>query len=637
MHQIFYIDSEEEITSVIDQLRKSKASENFCVLPKKSVVMQSIVNLKLLKKEAEKLKKQVVLVTQDQQGVVLAQKVGILTRPTLDGLVAQRGEEVQTVNGEKAELKKVIKGKENKRSRLENIGSNDFYGEDEYSPSTGNMPKAIPVRDTSVLPSARKAVEGPRREMNVSKDKSQELESDWNKPEKIISRKPMMKDVLPQASYRSGSNFKDELSVGDKLQPRGEEQLESLFQTGEKKKKTLEESHVAVSGKFRKIFVGFIIVSLILAAGIFAYLFVPGAEIVVYPVYKIEKRDLEITAKTEVGEADPGSLLITARILESEESLVKNFPATGSTASSNQKTRGTIVIYNEYSDSSQPLVATTRFLTEDGKLFRLVEGIVVPGMAKVGGELKPGVIEAEVIADQPGEEYNIDPAKFSIPGFEGGPKYEKFHAVSEKPMTGGGSAQSGEANISQQDLDNAKSATEGATKVQLRNKIKKELDKEYILLSEAMDCTYEESSASVKAGDMKDNFDYTVKAKAKVFIFPGEDVKNIFIDKLKQSNSDVENSLVKADIEYGQLTPDFEKQTLKVKAHGEMYLRPDVNLKEFRENLLGKKEDQIKEVLENYPQIKRVEINFWPKFISEKIPQYKMRVDIRTEDSELKK
>jgi hypothetical protein len=51
----------------------------------------------------------------------------------------------------------------------------------------------------------------------------------------------------------------------------------------------------------------------------------------------------------------------------------------------------------------------------------------------------PGSVEAEVFADSPGEEYNIDLADFTIPGFKesNDPRYEKFYARSKTPMTGG--------------------------------------------------------------------------------------------------------------------------------------------------------------------------------------------------------
>ena len=56
---------------------------------------------------------------------------------------------------------------------------------------------------------------------------------------------------------------------------------------------------------------------------------------------------------------------------------------------------------------------------------------------KTGATVTPGSIISVVYADRPGAEYNIGPTQFTIPGFEGTPKFNDFYATSGKPMTGG--------------------------------------------------------------------------------------------------------------------------------------------------------------------------------------------------------
>ena len=64
MAQTFFIDSDEEIISVIGQLRKSSDPENYFVFPKRSLVLQSAVNLRLFQREAEKQGKKIIIVSQ---------------------------------------------------------------------------------------------------------------------------------------------------------------------------------------------------------------------------------------------------------------------------------------------------------------------------------------------------------------------------------------------------------------------------------------------------------------------------------------------------------------------------------------------------------------------------------------------
>lgn len=70
------------------------------------------------------------------------------------------------------------------------------------------------------------------------------------------------------------------------------------------------------------------------------------------------------------------------------------------------KASGIVTIINNRS-LAQPLVATTRFLSEEGVLFRLDEGTSVPA---------GGSVEARITADEPGEAGDIGPGRFIIPG-----------------------------------------------------------------------------------------------------------------------------------------------------------------------------------------------------------------------------
>jgi len=110
----------------------------------------------------------------------------------------------------------------------------------------------------------------------------------------------------------------------------------------------------------------------------------------------------------------------------------RELPASGEKYTE-KKASGKIVIYNDFDENEQRLVKNTRFESPEGKIYRITESVTVPG--KKGG--KPGTLEATVYADLPGEEYNIAETRFTVPGFEGTPRFEKFYAESKMKMTGG--------------------------------------------------------------------------------------------------------------------------------------------------------------------------------------------------------
>lgn len=111
-------------------------------------------------------------------------------------------------------------------------------------------------------------------------------------------------------------------------------------------------------------------------------------------------------------------------------------PATGE-EEVERKASGQIVIYNDFDTNSQRLIRNTRFETPEGLIYRIDESVVVPGQRTVNGEVVPGSVEVTVYADEPGEKYNIPLADFTIPGFEGDPRFDDMYARSKTPMTGG--------------------------------------------------------------------------------------------------------------------------------------------------------------------------------------------------------
>lgn len=75
--KILYLEIDEEITSVIDRLRKTTEADIHLVVPKEAALLQSIINLKLLKRQADTLGKQIQIITHDKVGRNLAEQVGI--------------------------------------------------------------------------------------------------------------------------------------------------------------------------------------------------------------------------------------------------------------------------------------------------------------------------------------------------------------------------------------------------------------------------------------------------------------------------------------------------------------------------------------------------------------------------------
>jgi hypothetical protein len=75
--EVIYIDIDDEITVIIDKVRTAEARIIALVLPKRATVFQSSVNMKLLKRAAAEDKKQLVLITSENNLLPLAGSIGL--------------------------------------------------------------------------------------------------------------------------------------------------------------------------------------------------------------------------------------------------------------------------------------------------------------------------------------------------------------------------------------------------------------------------------------------------------------------------------------------------------------------------------------------------------------------------------
>jgi len=98
------------------------------------------------------------------------------------------------------------------------------------------------------------------------------------------------------------------------------------------------------------------------------------------------------------------------------------------------KALGTVIIYNSFSSVTQNLDIDTRLEGSNGKIYKTVKKVTVPGVKKDG---KPGSVEVDIYAAEAGEEYNNGPIDFKIFGFKGTAKYAKFYARSKDSIVGG--------------------------------------------------------------------------------------------------------------------------------------------------------------------------------------------------------
>ena len=254
------------------------------------------------------------------------------------------------------------------------------------------------------------------------------------------------------------------------------------------------------------------------------------------------------------GQADK-TAFIAGEILTTESSLSQEFPCTG-VGSKDEKAKGVIRVYNNYSQVAQVFVARTRFLSHEGKQFKTQEKITIPGM---------GWVDVEVIADQPGKEYNIGPSTFSVPGLAGTAGYTSFYGKSSASMTGGRETEA--VIVSAQDLEKAEEALTQNIFEHGENDLNNKFGADFGIFKQTIKLEVIEFSSSAKSGTEIDFFTGHIKIESRAFGFRKTNLEDFakrrIMAEIGEGKNFSEESLT---IEYAVLDVKDNEATLECKA-----------------------------------------------------------------------
>ena len=358
---------------------------------------------------------------------------------------------------------------------------------------------------------------------------------------------------------------------------------------------------------YRKVAIGFVALTVILI-GTIVFFSLIQANIEVQPRKILQSVEFLVgVGKGASGETIDGRL--EERLIEGEEQVEAT-----ATKVLEEKAFGKLTIINT-TDSPQVLVATTRFLTPDGILFRLKNQTTVPAKGRV---------EAEVYADKAGASGNIGPSRFTIPGLNPA-KQKLIWAESQQAMSGGTRSV---RVVSPEDIARGEKLVLKKLEEEALQKYKDEVKEEFsdvvskILSSEVI--------ALAKAGEEKQNF--IVRAKVKLALVPFSRSKLEEVAKVRLLLAlPPDKELLSFDGEAVDVKLDNfdlkgDKATLRVYADGDAVLKktsPVLNV----EKIAGMRIEDAKKYLESFDSIESVKITSFPSWLKN-IPTLKDHIVI---------
>lgn len=283
------------------------------------------------------------------------------------------------------------------------------------------------------------------------------------------------------------------------------------------------------------------------------------------------------------------------------------------------KSHGIVTVYNNGS-TVQSLVATTRFLSEGGVLFRATHAVTIAPHATA---------EAEIAADKPGSSGDIGPGKFTIPGLN--PAQQKLvYGVSTTAMTGG----SGKVGVvTQADIDKAQ---EDARKALLEIG-QRELTS--VVVPPGDDVLYTtvniKAESSVKAGDQVSEFiiktsgtmAYVAYPKTAVYAAADREVQAkapTSYHKVVFANEAPAVSLQTIDVLKKTATLQIYREGVAVLDARSAALQPTM--------FMGQTKTQIVDQLKSIKGVTDVDVTFMPPWIDH-APKVSSRIDVTIEQT----
>ncbi|RME60920.1 hypothetical protein D6779_01155 [Candidatus Parcubacteria bacterium] len=559
-----FVEKGESVSSLAEKIAALKDDEVVLVIPKGSSLKESAGNFQLLKREAENKGKRLIIESVDDAVLALAQTTGI---ESLHPLFQQ--------DKFRHSLSDIRPAGRKKRSAAS-------------TPRKGRGGRSTP--------------EAQQESVAQSSAAQREIDEDNAMPVKGSAE-----DALPPISRRPLA----EVAAG-----------ESALEAAERRRRFLR---IPAFLKKKWVLTPLVFVAL-LGASLWGFSKYFGTLEVTLRFERIAwGHEADFVAAKNAKEVDVASRTVPAEVFTTVRDISKTFPASGKKFVS-RKAVGTVTIYNAYSSRPQELVATTRFMTPDGKIFRLDHGVTVPGAEVKDGKIIPSSIEAPVTADKPGEEYNVGPIpRLSIPGFKGSPKYHGFYGELKRPTHGGFRGE--KAVPTEEDIRAAKKQVREILEEALKTNIFDQIPKGFRVLPGASEITILELSVNEDT-DAEGNFGVFGKAKKETIAFRDADIKNALGVISQELHPDMKFDTI--DITYSNIVPDFSKGTLSFHLKADATLMRRFDADELRRILAGKPLREVRSIVAKIDGVEHTKISihpYWKNIAPENADRIKVIVE----------
>ncbi|MEY4731827.1 MAG: hypothetical protein RL681_773 [Candidatus Parcubacteria bacterium] len=320
---------------------------------------------------------------------------------------------------------------------------------------------------------------------------------------------------------------------------------------------------------------------------------------------------VSVTASKAVAKIQAnGMLTLPGELLSQTRNTTQFFPATGKAVVS-QKATARMGIYNAYSSEKQTLVATTRFETPDGKIFRLDSGVTIPGAKIQDGKIIPSSIEVAVTADKPGEAYNVGPIpKLTIPGLKGSPKFAGFYGEFKDKATGGAV---GERPVpTDADIATARAKVTETLSLTLKSNLLANRPDDMKVLDGASSFTLPRFTVNKTIND-EGQFNVFAEGQFRAIAFREGDLKQALLSRAANGRTDL--AFRSLEFTFRDVQADLGKGEVSFTVEAKGTIAPRFDEAEFRNSLAGRSLKDARALILSLPDLREAQIDLWPFWI----------------------
>lgn len=568
---IIYIDVDDEITAIIDKLRSSDGKIVALVLPKRATVLQSIVNMKLLKRTADTAKKHVVLITAEAGLLPLAGAVGIHVASSLQSKPVIPAGTAVTATGPS--------------------GDEDFSVEDAGDKPIGALAGGTAAGGVAGTAASRVP-------------DTETIELDNGTP-----------DPAAGAGVGAAGGIAGAAAAG-----------------GGKPKKD-KKLAIPDFNKFRLGLIagGALLVGLMVFF-YFAAFVMPRAAIVIETDSSDIRTNETVTLAPGADELDLADKVIPAKTEQKQQTGAQQVSATGE-KNKGEKATGSVTLSLNDCEADEVTVPAGTGVSSGGQTF-ITQNTASLESVKVGGKCQNAMFKdmssdsVSVVAQKAGASYNIGASDFSVAGFS------NVSGKSAEALSGGTdnivkSVTQSDIDNAKQKINAGDSAS---VRTELRSKLQ---SAGYVPILKSLHTGEPIVTTSANVGDESDTVTVTQATTYTMYGVKKADVRSLILENVEDKIDPKKQKVLNDGVDKANydIAAPAASGNLNVTISAVSLAGPDIDTAAIKTAVKGKKTNDVRTIIKSTPGVTDVTVKYSPFWVS-KVPNKESKIIVITDKAD---